>query len=160
MNKDSLICFRTSKELHESLVQVAKRERRSLSSIIEIILTNYLKEKTASPDVEKRQYQRKVVSVPAVINQQDPGQRGIGVITDISRGGAKVLIPKDFKHQTLIESKGSRFELVFNLSSENKPLRLSCESVRVLDAEENIHIGAAFVDANVESCKAIQTYLM
>ena len=56
--------------------------------------------------------------------------------------------------------KGSRFELVFILSSENKPLRLSGESVRVLDAADNIHIGAAFVDANVESCKAIQTYLM
>ena len=76
MNKDSLICFRAGKNLHESLAQFAREEGRSLSSTIEIILTNYLKEKTASPDVEKRQYQRKVVSVPAVISQQDPGQRG------------------------------------------------------------------------------------
>jgi len=30
---------------------------------------------------------------------------GIGAITDISLGGVKVLIPKDFKQQILIDSQ-------------------------------------------------------
>src|SRR5659263_155071 len=101
MNKDSVICFRTSKDLHESLAQVAKEDRRSLSSTIEIAMTNYLNERKAFPGVEKekRQYPRKTLSVPAVIDQQGLGQMAVGTITDISLGGVKVLIFKDFSHQ-------------------------------------------------------------
>jgi hypothetical protein len=162
MKKDSLICFRASKDLHESLAQVAKEDRRSLSSTIEMALTNYLKERRAFPDVEKekRQYPRKTLSVSAVINQPDPGQMGIGAITDISLGGVKVLIPKDFKQQILIDSQNSRFEIIFNLPTENKPIRLSCESNRVIDAADSINVGAFFVDADFKSYKALQTYLM
>jgi hypothetical protein len=162
MKKESLICFRASKELHESLSQAAKEDRRSLSSMVEMILTNYLKGKKAFQNVEKekRQFQRKALSVPAVINQQEPGQMGIGAITEISLGGVKVLIPKDFKYQILIDSNGSKFEIVFNLPTENKPIRMSCESIRVVDTEDSIHVGASFIDGDFGSYKALQKYLM
>ena len=162
MKKDSIICFRVSKDLHESLAQVAKEDQRSLSSTIEMALTKYLTEKKAFQGIEKekRQYPRKPLSVPAVINQPEPGQMGIGAITEISLCGVKVLIPKDFKHQILIDSQGSRFEIVFNLPAENKPIRLSCESNRVVDAEDSTQVGAFFVDADFKSYRALQTYLM
>jgi hypothetical protein len=162
MRKDSLICFRLSKNLHESLAKVARDERRSLSSTIEIILTNYLKEKKVFKSIkrEKRQYPRKALSIPAVINQQEHGQIRMGAITEISLGGVKILIPKDFKHRILIDSQGSRFEIFFNLPADNKPIKLFCESNRVVDAEDSIHVGAFFVDADFKSYKALQTYLM
>ncbi len=162
MTKNGHISFRASKDLHESLAQVAKEERRSLSSTIEMVLTNYLKGRKAFRGVEKekRQYPRKALSVPTVINQQEPGKMGIGAITEISLGGVRVLIPKDFKHQILIDQKGSRFEIVFNLPTESMPITLSCESNRVVDAEDSIHVGASFVDADFRSYKALQTYLM
>ena len=162
MKKDSLICFRTSKDLHESLAQVAKEDRRSLSSTIENALNNYLKERKIFPGVEKerRQYPRKALPASAVINQPESGQMGIGAIADISLGGVRILIPKDFKQQILIDSQNSRFEIVFNLPGENKPIRLSCESNRIVDAEDSIHVGAAFVDADFKNYKALQTYLM
>jgi hypothetical protein len=37
---------------------------------------------------------------------------------------------------------------------------LSCESNRAVDAEDSIHIGAFFVDADFKCHKALQTYLM
>ena len=162
MRKVGHISFRASKDLHESLARVAREHRRSLSSMIEIALTNYLKERKAFQGVEKerRQYPRKALSVPAVINQQESGQTGIGAITDISLGGLRLLIPKDFKHQILMDARGSRFEIVFNLPAENKPLRLSCESNRVVDGEDDIEVGACFVDADFKSYKVLQAYLM
>jgi hypothetical protein len=162
MTKESLMSFRVSKDLHESLSQVAKEDRRSLSSTIEIALTNYLKERNAfqGAEAEKRQYPRRALSVPAVINQQETGKMGIGAITDISLGGVRVSISRDFKQQILIDSQGSRFEIVFNLPSKNKPIRLSCESKRVVDAEDSIDVGAAFIDAEFKSYKTLQTYLM
>jgi hypothetical protein len=162
LKKDGHISFRASKELHESLARVAREDRRSLSSTIEIVLTNYLKGRKAFQGVEKerRQYPRKVLSVPAVINQQESGQTGIGAITEISLGGVRLLIPKDFKHQILIDSRGARFEIVFNLPAENKPIRFSCESARVVDGEDGVQVGAFFVAADFKSYKTLQTYLM
>ena len=160
MKKDTLICFRASKDLQESLAQVAKADRRSLSSTIEIILNNYLKERNAYQGVEKRQYPRKPFSVPAVINQQELGQNVIGSITEISLGGVRILIPKDFKQQISMNSRGSKFEIVFNLPTEHKPIKMSCESMGVFDAPDSIHVGASFVDADFKSYKALQTYLM
>ena len=72
MKKDRLICFRTGKDFHESLSRVAKKERRSLSSTIETILTNDLKNKKESKSVEKekRQYPRQNSIVAAVLVKQ------------------------------------------------------------------------------------------
>ena len=54
MKKDSSICFRISKDLHKSLARVAKEDRRSLSSTIEMALNNYLKEKKTFHGVGKK----------------------------------------------------------------------------------------------------------
>jgi hypothetical protein len=163
MKKDSLICFRASRELHDSLTKVAKDGGRSLSSTIEIVLSNYLKEGSSLQSFknEKRRYPRKALSVPAVINNQESGQMGIGAITDISLGGARLLLLKDIKHQIPVNSsQRSTFEIVFILPNENKPITLSCEANRLADAEDSTHIGASFVDADFKSYKALQTYLM
>ncbi len=162
MKKDSLICFRASKDLHKSLSQVAKEDQRSVSSMIEMALTNYLKGRKSAPadKMEKRQHPRKSISVPAIINQVDNGQIGMGSISEISLCGASILIPRDFQNNIQIDTQGSRFEIVFNLPSENKPIKLSCESRRVSDFEDCIHVGATFVDAGFQSYKTLQTYLM
>jgi hypothetical protein len=163
MKKDSLICFRASKDLHQSLARVAKEIERSLSATIELALTSYLKERKAFRGIEKekRQYPRKILSVPAVINQQEHGQMGIGAIIEISLGGVKLLIPKDFKNNKItIDPQGSQFELAFNLPMQNKPIRLSCESARAVDTDDSLHVGAFFVDADFKNYRALQTYLM
>lgn len=160
MKKDSVICFRVSKELHESLVQIAKVDRRSLSSMIEMILTNYLTDKKTFPGIEMRQYPRKPVSIPTVISQQELEQSGKGSIIDISLGGAGILIPKDFAQNISINSKGSKFNIIFDLPKEHNPVKMTCESTRVVDAEDGIIVGASFVDAEFNSYQSLQTYLM
>ena len=162
MKKNSLICFRASKDLHQSLAQIAKEDQRSVSAIIEMVLANHLKERKSIPvdRREQRQYPRKAISVPTIINQMDNGRIGMGSISEISLSGVRILIPKDFQNNIQINTEGSKFEIVFNLPSENKPIRLSCESKRVTDAEECIHVGAAFIDAGFQNYKTLQSYLM
>jgi hypothetical protein len=162
MKKDSLICFRASKDLHKSLSQVAKQHQRSVSSMIEMALINYLKERKSLPAdrLEKRQYPRKSISVPTIIDQGGDGQVGMGSISEISLCGVRILIPKDLQNNIRIDTEGSRFEIVFNLPSENRPIKLSCESKRVYDSEECIHVGATFVDAGFQNYKTLQSYLM
>lgn len=163
MKKESSICFRASKELHDSLLQVSKEDRRSLSSTIANILSDYLNKRKVSVrenKQEKRQYPREVLSVPVVINQPDTEQVGIAAITEISLGGLKILLPKELEERLLIESQGSKFEVVFNLPSNNKPIRLSCESRNAIDSDDSFHIGASFVDADFQNYKSLQAYLI
>ena len=163
MKKDSSICFRASKELHESLLQISKEDRRSLSSTIAIILSDYLNKRkisTYETKQEKRQYPREVLSVPAVIMQPDAQQEGIADITEISLGGLKIMLPKDMKDPLRIDGQGSKFEVVFNLPANNKPIRLSCESRSVIDSKDSVQIGASFVNADFQNYKALQAYLM
>jgi len=164
MRKDSLICFRLSKNLRESLAKVAQEERRSLSSTIEIILTNYLKEKKVFKGVkkEKRQYPRKTISVPAFISQQILGETKLhaGSITDISLNGVRVSLPRDIPCEMSVDQDKSKFEIIFTLPHEKRPIHLMCEPRRIVDSKEVIQVGASFVDADFNSYKALQTYLM
>ena len=164
MRKDSLICFRLSKNLHESLINVAQEERRSLSSAIEIVLTNYLKERKVLKGIKKenRQYPRKAVSVPTFINQASSGETKLhtGSITDISLNGVRISIPQDVPCEIFAEPDKCKFEIIFTLPNGNRPIHLTCESRRVLDSKEHIQVGASFVDGDFNSYKALQTYLM
>ncbi|OPY15928.1 MAG: PilZ domain protein [Syntrophus sp. PtaB.Bin138] len=162
MKKDSLICFRTTRKLHESLTQLAREDQRSMSSTIEMVLVNYLKERKSFKGIEqeKRRYPRKAISLPAVINMPEPGRMGVGSIAEISLGGVNIIIPKDFRHQIRIDGQKSRFEIVFNLPEGNLPVCLTCESQRVVDAEDSVQVGASFVDADFRCYKTLQTYLI
>jgi len=164
MRKNSLICFRLSKSLHESLVKVAQEDRRSLSSTIEIILTNYLKEKKVFKGIkkEKRQFPRKTISVPAFINQHISGETKLhaGSITDISLNGVRVSIPRDVPCDISVDQDKSKFEIIFTLPDEKRPIHLMCEPRRIVDSKEVIQVGASIVNADFNSYKALQTYLM
>lgn len=163
MKKENTICFRASKELHNSLLQISREERRSLSSTISIILADYLNKQqlpTYETKQEKRQYPRQVLSVPAVIKQADTEREGIADITEISLGGLKIMLSKDLEDRLRIDGQGSKFEVVFNLPSSNKPVQMSCESKSFIDSKDSVHIGASFVDADIQNYKALQAYLM
>ncbi len=163
MKKDKSICFRVSGEVHDGLVRVSRDERRSLSSTIEIILSDYLnkrKSSTVESRQEKRQYRRETLSVPAVIIQADNEQECIVDITELSMGGLKISLAKDLEDQLRIEGQDARFEVVFNLPSSSKPIRLACEPKRVVNNENSVHIGAAFVNADNHNSKALRSYLM
>ena len=45
MKRETIIAFRTYKEIKEALEKLAKEERRSLSSVIEILICQQLKSK-------------------------------------------------------------------------------------------------------------------
>jgi hypothetical protein len=164
MDKDSLVCFRVRRELRESLVKITLEERSSLSQLIDIVLTNYMAVREMSNEInhERRNHPRKTILVPALIKQYGSGKikLEIGAITDISLGGVRIAIPRDAKCEISANSHSSKFEIVFTLPNDNRPICLPCESRRVVDYEESIHVGASFPNASLNNYKELQTYLM
>lgn len=163
MEKDSLICFRVSRNLQESLVKIAPEERRSLSSLIELVLYNYLKMRKTFmvTNKERRTHPRKAILAPALIKQYCPGETKLdtAAIMDISLGGMRIAMPKDTKCEITGDPQASKFEIVFALPHENRPIYIMCEPCRVVDSKEIIHVGASFANAALDSYKELQTYL-
>lgn len=164
MKKDSLICFRVSKNVHDTIAKIAQEEKRSLSSIIDIALNIYIKERQLLKGVksERRRYPRRGILAPALIKQHSSGETKLetGSITDISLSGVRILIPKEAKCDLSTDPQAAKFEIIFTLPNEIRPIYVTCESCRIVDSDENIHVGASFIDANFHSYKALQKYLI
>lgn len=111
---------------------------------------------------EKRHHARKAILAPTLIKKYGLVKTTLctGAITDISLGGVKITIPKDVTCEISLDPGTSKFEIVFILPNENIPIYCTCESCRVDKSEESIHVGAAFIDADIQSYKVLQTYLM
>jgi hypothetical protein len=160
MKKDLTICFRTSDDLRTSLEKIATDERRSLSSIIETILYDFLKQKKALQSLkqERRRYPRKPVSFPTFVYKSGSEEQALqpGTIVDISLGGIRILIPYEAK-----VDEAANIGTLFTLPNEKIPLKMHCAVNRVIPAEENIkEVGASFVDSDFASYQKLQNYLV
>ena len=111
---------------------------------------------------EKRHHPRKAILAPTLIKKYGLMKTTlyIGAITDISLGGVQITIPRDLKCGISLDPKTSKFEIVFTLPNENRPICFACVSCRVNNSEESIHVGAAFIDGDLQSYNVLQTYLM
>jgi hypothetical protein len=164
MRKDVTICFRTSKEVRDSIEKIRQKTKRSISSVIEEIIGCYLKENSSSEcgDKEQRRFNRKDVSIPVVI--KDPAEEArmlqAGIIVDISLGGLRITLPKDFVGEASVTSHGYEFEAIFTLPNEKRPISIKCKPERTISTDNIKQLGASFVDSDFSSYKTLQSYLI
>ena len=164
MRKEITICFRTSEELRSALKKHADEERRSISSLIENICYDFLHDRKALRSIkhEKRLFPRRKVSVPALVQKTSSEQQGLqaGLIVDISPGGVQLSIPKEYEFQIHENKETSRMEIIFTLPSSKRPLTMQCVPRRSHDSDDEVRIGASFVDPDFTCIQALQTYLL
>ncbi len=160
MKKDVTICFRTSEDLRTSLEKIAEGERRSLSSIIETVLYNHLKDKHVLKGLksERRGYPRKEVSLPAFVYKHDSKESPLqtGIIIDLSLSGLRISVPDDYS----VEHDGE-FDTLFTIPNEKTPIKMKCTIKRVFDGIEHTkEMGANFVDGDFPGYQKLHKYLM
>ncbi len=122
MKKEITICFRTSEELRGALEKAAHEDRRSLSSAIELILTDYLEKNHEFPhQKERRRFMRKHVSIPAQVKSIDSDKlEHEAVILDISLSGLRVSLPKESMSEIYEGVRESKFETSFVLPQRRR----------------------------------------
>jgi hypothetical protein len=153
--RDTVICFRTSDDLRKALEKVSETDRRSLSSVIENILYDYVERREPKGvSEEKRRYPRKKVSAPALVTDLD-GVVHAGMVNDVSLGGLHISVPNSFQQEMREDSKIS---VVFTLPQSEKPLTMQC-APRYVRPNGQINIGASLVDTDFHSYRTLQHYL-
>ncbi|MGA3172996.1 MAG: PilZ domain-containing protein [Syntrophorhabdales bacterium] len=153
--KDTIVCFRISRNLRAALEEISRAERRSLSATIENILHLHVGQRGERPACqEKRRHPRRGISVRALVSAPD-GTVYAGTVRDISLGGLSVSAVKEFCCPV---GEGLRMFVVFTLPSSDRPLLLRCVP-RHFRTDERSYLGASFAENDEQSRKALHRYL-
>ena len=163
MRKDVMICFRTSESVRESLQKISEEERRSVSGLIESLICRYLQSYRGhngeSVSNERRQFERKKVSLPAFIGAIDSkaDEFESGVIQDLSFSGIRFSLSRATKIESL---QNQHFCVIFTLPNEHQLVTVKCLPQRIDEKGNNLQVSAELMDVDFSSCKALQSYLM
>lgn len=160
LNKDVTICFRTNTKVQAALKAVAAHEQVNVSALINSLLDGYLKTTTGK---EKRRHNRKKASIPVIINSQTVSGTALltGTIQDVSLSGVHIAIADPNQTTLAISVEINHFEIVFRLpDGSTRPVSMTCKPCRMSKVGEDLHIGAAFQDGDLQSYFEIQSFLM
>jgi len=161
MKKDREICFQTTAEVQKRLAAIAESRGHTMSTLLEYIVTGYL-DKVGSEESDKRQFPRMGTSIPVVVQIQFDSNEThyrTGEIMDISMGGVRISLPKhDMINYELIMNS-SNLEILFKLPSSQHTITFKCAPKRMHDQQENLHVGASFVESDIFSQQALHKYM-
>lgn len=165
MKKDAIICLRINSRIRDVLKEKAEQESRSLSSLLEIIINEFIDRDNPSlvSRVERRRFNRKSVSFPGIVQSGAKNNGGLNktvVIQDISLNGVRIAFPDEDDYQVLKEGKVDEFDIFFRLPNEQRPVSFKCKTRRLDDTEGDVRIGAFFSDADFDSYQALQNFLV
>jgi hypothetical protein len=164
MNKNTMICFRTSRRLRDALKEIAEDQRRSLSALVENIVSDYVTEQDKSlegKEKDRRKHFRKKTSIPVILRNPDMRETPVhtGTIRDISLGGVRIVLPKNRDSSWITGSREHELHLVFVLPEGRFPMNFKCRPSRINGKMDGVQVGAVFSDAEFESYQALQRYL-
>ncbi len=166
MKKDSTYSIRINRFVLEALKRAAKKERRTVASLLDKIILDYLEKEwfLPMPDFgeERRRFQRMMVTLPAnsIVKVESNADTFPTVILNISIGGVLVTYPKGYGIKITSLRELSNFELSFTLPHTDDQLQFLCDARRIIDAPREIKIGATFKNPNEEDLRKLQTYIM
>jgi hypothetical protein len=163
MNKDHSICFRTSIHLRNALEEIARMQKKSLSSTIEDILGSSLQERKAFmlAGQERRRFPRRKLGIPARIAMPGPyAAVQQGALVDLSLSGLRYSIPSGLDSGIAESQATSTVSVAFTLPGGNRPLTLECAVRHRHRTDVETSVGTSFTNADFTSYQALQDYLI
>jgi len=164
MKKEVIYSLRMSKAIRDALKAAAKKESRSIASLLNRIIKDYLEKNgfisDSSSIKEQRWFTRKEMFEPANIYLKAASeiQKKAIVILNISLGGVLIGYPKTSEIDLSVDEM-PKFELCLELTNLSKPLCFDCEANRRVDSDHAVQVGAHFVNTNEADLQMLKTYL-
>ena len=158
--------MRMSSRVRDALKAAAQRERRTVASLLDKIITDYLAQEgfLRGPDFgsERRRFSRKKITVPArthlrIGSKDDPFP---GVVLDISMGGVLITYPKGSEIKFASTGALPHFEICLDLPRLEEELCFDCNARHMRDTGDEIQVGAAFSNPKGQDLQRLNTYLM
>jgi len=166
MKKDVTYSMRMSRSVQEALKRAAQKDRRSVASLLDKIITDFLEKEgfslRESHEVERRRHPRKKITIPGTtrVRNGGVGKSIPSVILDVSMGGALVTYPKGSELNFASAGDLPQFELCFDVPRTGEQVCMNCKTRRMFDMGNEIQVGAAFSDIDEREFQKLQTYLL
>lgn len=154
-----------NKAVREALQQEAQKERRSLSSLLDKVIMDYLAKINIVPREgfpgDQRRYPRSRVNLPAraTVANGSGATAYPCVVLDLALGGVLVAYPKGSGIHMVADGKLPSFELSFELPQTEELLRFHCRARHITENNGGLQVGATFDEPAEEALTKLQAYL-
>ena len=165
MKKDIVYSIRMTSVMREALRRAAKKERRTVASLLDKIIVSYLEEQRYllphETGGDRRTHLRNKITLPAttLMKAGDKSSSFPCVITDIALGGVNVTYPRGSEIRELLLRGQDEFHLLFTLPENGVELNFHCDARRFVEEEREIHVGAMIVNPNPKDLVKLKTYM-
>ena len=166
MKKDTAYSMRMSSSLLHILKRAAHKDRRTVASLLNKIILDYLEKEdliqSSDSNGERRRFQRMKIALPATAKVKTPSQVvSLPTVTlNISLGGVLVTYPREAGIVFTSMSEPPHFELSFKLPQSDDQIQIPCEASRLHNMFIEIQIGAKFSNPDEKDLRRLQTFLM
>ncbi len=166
MKKDIVYSIRMSLLVREALKRAAKKERRTVASLLDKIILDYLEEQRyllpSETGSDRRNFQRNKITLPAttIINHGVTNETFPCVVIDIAMGGVLITYPKGSPVKTIFMQELRNFTLSFKLPETGDELHFLCDPRRMVEADNEIQVGAVLSETDEEALEKLKTYLI
>jgi len=172
MKKDVVYSIRMNILVRESLKRAAVQERRTVASLLDKIILDYLEDERYLQLSEtgtdrrgfqdRRRFKRKKIALPATLTIRVGGKTETFacVIIDIAMGGVLVSFPKSSKIKICTAGDLPHFKLSFHLPQIEDKLHFQCDTLRIIEKYREIQIGAVIREPDEETLKQLKFYLI
>ncbi len=166
MKKDIVYSIRMSLLVREALKRAAKKERRTVASLLDKIILDFLEEQRyllpSETGSDRRNFNRSKITLPATtsVNSGTATDNIPCVVIDIAMGGVLISYPKGSPIRTIFIQELRNFILSFKLPQTGEELHFQCDPRRMVEVDNEIQVGAILNEPDEEALKKLQTYLL
>jgi hypothetical protein len=166
MGKDTIYSMRMTGKVRDALRKAASLEHRTMASLLDKIIADYLEKRgyTVGRTLtqERRKHPRVSTALPEVTYYKAGDISSVPfscVVLDLSLGGALVAYPRGSEIKDTSIGEMPNFSLCFELPRSKEEVRFRCDLRRVFNIDNGLKIGAAFMDSNEGYLQRLGSYL-
>ena len=172
MKKDVVYSIRMSILVRESLKRAAVKERRTVASLLDKIILDYLEDEQylQLPETgtdrrgfqDRREFKRKKITLPATLTLTVDGKTETFAcaILDIAMGGVLVSFLRNSEIKINTSKDLQHFKLSFHLPQIEDQLHFQCDTLRIIEKDREIQIGAVIREPDDKTLKQLKFYLI
>ncbi len=172
MKKDVVYSIRMSILVRESLKRAAQKERRTVASLLDKIILDYLEDEEylQLPEtvadrrgfLDRRGFKRTKISLPAKLTFKVQGKTKAYAceILDIAMGGILVSFQRKSDIKLSTTKDLPHFKLSFHIPQIEDQLHFQCDTLRIIQKDREIQIGAVIREPDDETLKQLKFYLI
>ena len=161
MKKDAVYSMRMNSRVREALKKAAQKERRTVASLLDKIIIDYLsREGHVNLDAERRKSDRTSITLPAksIVGEGTRKKTFPGVVLDLSPGGVLMTYAKGFDIPFSSIGKLPRFELCIEDPHSHEQINFNCDTRHMRDTGNEIQVGARFIDPGEHQLEKLAAY--